>query len=190
MRQNLLSMLFVSGIILMASCTVQKRQHLPGYHLDWHSKANNRAAQNDELAVKQSESAKESSAQVPSKPIETKAEIASSGSLEASVSNEINLRTENSNLDRSVKLDRVQSSSTSEPTGEVVRANGGKFFPQSVQEIKSQFKKEKKEQKKSESSLLRIIGWVLIVIGLITLFGSLIAGALVMLLGLVFVLAG
>lgn len=189
MRSKHLLLSALMSLLIFASCTVQKRQHLPGYHIDWRGEQSKKLAKSHEINENENLASNEDA------PKNVEIENVSSPALPqsyepvASTDEGFSLASDHSfgsEMNETIAIEPVSTI----PTIVDSETSSGKNSPQIVKELKSEYKKFKKKQKRSESSVLRIIGWVLIVVGIVTLFGSIIAGALVMLLGLIFVLAG
>lgn len=177
---KLLKKLLFSGIIfilILPSCTVTKRVHMPGYHVDWNNRIqtkqkldDNTKEQNISLVVEKTES----------KANKKKKHVVSAVSE--------NIKTELNGF-TAVKPSKNVISKNNE--NKIIKNNENPFAETNV--ILTENKKIKSYESNEDggNKALRVIGWVVLIIGfLFLLLISILIGALLMLLGLIFILAG
>lgn len=181
MKSIILNLSLFVFLISIQSCSIQKRVHLPGYHVEWNQSKSKKKVKggtesNDsELAVKpqikkELTENKENLIELINQKVDLKV---TEKSLKKEITNQSSNTSKKSiKKNKKVKLDKSNT---------LIKLKS-KTFESKIQKVASDG---------SGSSALNAIGWVFIIIGIIILLLlSLVLGIVLMLLGLLFVIAG
>jgi hypothetical protein len=190
--------LILIGIIttfILSSCTVKKRLYMPGYHVEsLVGKKHNKAKSTKEAPNPQQKKL----AEAEQAKSETGKQLATHQNLKITEENALTLKTKpeiseqkkNEDLEQEKQIDKpkkngLKTNNFNGFTGDLFAFNHG---PQSIS--KQHVDKINSNIGEDGDSALKVIGWVLIILGiLILLFASILVGALLMLLGLIFIVA-
>ncbi|MFN5983557.1 MAG: hypothetical protein ACK479_08835 [Fluviicola sp.] len=181
MKFNLSHLSIVFTIALFSSCTIQKRIHQPGYHVEFKKKYSTQNPIEETTFIESKENVdlvkteRKISSQIDSTLIQKKIEETAFESNKYVARNAINQKEKYSSA-----LNSFYSNSVKNRSFEIKKAT----------DLKA--KKTKKSYPKPENTTggLGIAGWVLFIIGiLILLFLSILIGIIVIVLGLTFILS-
>ncbi len=166
-----LSFIGLALMLVLSSCTMEKRIYMSGYHIEWNKSKQH--IDKSELAI--------SDNTAEQNQITT---VEADNNITASV-------------DNSIIIPSHKTVSLSKKENIIAPKTKPILETKTVIANKKEFKNKLREFKKNNSSYddgsgaLRGIGWVFLILGfLILLFVSILIGALLMLLGLIFVIAG
>lgn len=175
---------------MLASCSIEKRVHMPGYHVEWVSGKNNRSGLDLESA-RRGHTPQEDRV-LPERSAVGSAAFNTTEEQTSADTDEVFASTENVAIPSAVKSNFADPAMDSH----VVHIDHDRTEGAKRAEVRATKKEVISALKSSNSSsggsgALRAIGWVVLIIGLLfLLFISILLGALLMILGLIFVLAG
>lgn len=184
-----LSLIGLVITLVLTSCSIEKRAYMSGYHIEWNRTKHNYGKQ--ELANKDNVKQKQQIQIVTNGPTEQESNtinytpLVSDNNFTASLDHSVVIPSSNTvSLEKNVHSATPKINATSEK--KTVVANK-KALKSTLKELNA----KSYSGDDGGSGALRSIGWVVLILGiLILLFASILAGALLMLLGLVFIKAG
>jgi hypothetical protein len=177
---------FVTLVVVLTStaCTLQKRVFMPGYHVEWHS-------------TKQS---------IGKESLPTETDVEKDAQSSTNEQGQRNSTDYSSMVDQTTTSDPLEQKITAEPqfSEKTLSTNDETKVitkPTSTRNAKKALNHLAKKTTKLDSDDtedsggggggLRVIGWILIIVGLaILIFSSILIGVLLMILGLIFVISG
>jgi hypothetical protein len=192
--KSLRKLLFIGLAIalVLTSCTTEKRVYMSGYHTEWYKSKHNPdrqdlASNDNGKQTKQNQTVTVVESEYETNTVDNSFALTiTDNNITASVDNNSLIIPSHKPVSFDKKVNTVNAKTNPVSETKTVISN------------KKALKNKLKELKVNSSSgddggsgALRAIGWVVLILGLlILLFASIIAGALLMLLGLVFVIAG
>jgi len=195
---KLLTKLFIIGftiIFIISSCSIEKRRYMSGYNIEWRSlkPIDTRKTSVSQTATKKYANKKSESDNIQIKNTEIHQLDFSDNSITASTNEQpvIIPRPE-----QNIRLNETLCKSTAKKSIEFKQNENSQSVSNSLGTFNKKAPNETKVTKhltaESEgSSGLSAIGWIVLILGILfLLFVSIVLGALLMLLGLVFVISG
>ena len=187
-----LAFLGLAIALVLTSCSTEKRVYMSGYHTEWYKSKHNPGKQG--LAINDNGKQTKQNQTVTVVESENKTNTIDNSFAPTIADDNITASVDNNSLiiptQKAVSFDKNVNTFTAKtnPTSETKTAIS---YKKALKNILKELKANSSTLDDGGSSALRTIGWVVLILGLlILLFASIIGGAILMLLGLVFVIVG